>query len=221
MPEARPAGDASAGRAPRVTPALNNDVSPAGPPAGGSPERTLDLLRRAQVGDRHALEQLLARTMPRLSRWARGRLPRRARGLEDTDDLVQEAVVHALAHLGSFEPQHEGALQAYLRQAVVNRVRNNLRGAARRPPGSSLPEDPRENGPSPFDEVVGAETMTRYEAGLARLSASDRELIVLRVELRHDYATIAALTGRAAAESARVAVGRALARLAREMGDGR
>jgi len=49
------------------------------------------------------------------------------------------------------------------------------------------------------------------------LSASDREAIVLRIELCHDYDQIAMQLGKTTAASARVAVSRALARLAREM----
>ncbi len=189
-----------------------------GGPARGAPESSIALLRRAQAGDAGALDLLLARYLPRLARWARGRLPRRARALEDTGDLVQEVVLHALKHLGDFEPRHDGALQAYLRQAIVHRIRNNLRGAARKPPGASLPEERRDEAPSPFDEAVGAEALARYEAALERLRDEDRALIVLRVELRYDYAQIADATGRATVDAARVAVGRALVRLAREMG---
>ncbi len=197
---------------------MSDDATARDGQAAGAPEKSIDLLRRAQAGDARALDRLLARYLPRLTRWARGRLPRRARSLEDTGDLVQEAVLHALERLEHFEPRHDGALQAYLRQAIVHRIQNNLRGAARKPPGASLPEEWRDAAPSPFDEAVGAEALARYEAALGRLRDEDRALIVLRVELRYDYAQIADATGKATVDAARVAVGRALVRLAREMG---
>ena len=53
-------------------------------------ETTLTLIRRAQRGDREALEMVAARLVPRLRRWATGRLPRWARDLADTQDVVQE-----------------------------------------------------------------------------------------------------------------------------------
>ena len=36
--------------------------------------------------------------------------------------------------------------------------------------------------PSPLEETIGSEALERYESALARLSPSDRELIVARVE---------------------------------------
>ena len=56
-------------------------------------ESSLALLERARAGDRQALETLTARYLPRLRRWASGRLPRWARDLADTEDLVQETVL--------------------------------------------------------------------------------------------------------------------------------
>ena len=94
---------------------------------------TLDLLQRARAGDQDALNALFGRYLPPLRRWARGRLPRWTRDLRDTDDLVQETLVQTLGRLDAFEPRHEGALQAYLRQAVVNRVRDEVRRVGRRP----------------------------------------------------------------------------------------
>ncbi len=51
----------------------------------------------------------------------------------DTDDLVQDTVFQTLKRLQSFEVRHEGALQGYLRTAVVNRIRDEVRRATRHP----------------------------------------------------------------------------------------
>lgn len=56
-------------------------------------ESTLSLLARARAGDQVALNDLFARFSPALRRWASGRLPRSARDLADTGDLVQEALL--------------------------------------------------------------------------------------------------------------------------------
>ena len=95
---------------------------------------TTDLLRRAREGDAQALDDLIRRHQGPLRRWARGRLPRWTRDLRDTEDLVQETLAQTLRHIKDFEPRHEGALQAYLRQALINRVAR--RGAA----GHALPD---------------------------------------------------------------------------------
>src|SRR6185436_18319376 len=90
-------------------------------------DSTFELVERAKSGDDDALNQLFARYLPPLRRWASGRLPQWTRDLMDTDDLVQETVVRAVKRIDRFESRHEGALQAYLRQAVVNRIRDEVR----------------------------------------------------------------------------------------------
>ena len=92
---------------------------------GTDPESSIELLERARAGDSDALDRLLGRYLPRLRRWASGRLPRGARDLSDTDDLVQDTVFRTLRHIDGFHPQREGALQAYLRQAIMNRIRES------------------------------------------------------------------------------------------------
>jgi RNA polymerase sigma-70 factor (ECF subfamily) len=181
------------------------------------PESTLDLLARMRGGDRQALEQIFERCLPPLRRWARGRLPRYARDLLETEDLVQETVLHALRHLDGFEPRHQGALQAYLRQAVANRIRDELRRHARRPAPTALDEERPDPGASPLEEAIGHEALDRYEAALQRLRDADREAIVARIELQGSYQELAAALGKPSPDAARVAVTRALARLVEEM----
>src|SRR4029450_7466207 len=95
-----------------------------GPPrsdsnASPSLDSTFELIRRLRDGDRDALERLVARHLRPLQRWVRGRLPRWARDLSDTDDLVQDTLLRTFSKLEVFEPRRVGALQAYLRQAVL------------------------------------------------------------------------------------------------------
>jgi DNA-directed RNA polymerase specialized sigma24 family protein len=77
-----------------------------------TPEATVDLLEQVKHGDDAALDKLLERCIPPLRRWARGRLPQSARGMQDTADLVQDAVFSAMRRLEAFEARHQGALQA-------------------------------------------------------------------------------------------------------------
>jgi RNA polymerase sigma-70 factor (ECF subfamily) len=192
------------------------------PGPGATAEPTLDLVRRARSGDRGALDALCARYLPRLRRWAAGRLPRGARDRMDTDDLVQETLLRTIERLPAFDPRGPGAWQAYVRQALVNRLRDEARRAARRPPGGeTTPEEPVDPGPSPLEEALGREALARYEAALAALSDEDREAVVARVELDGSYAEIAEVLGKPSADAARMAVARALLRLARVMADER
>ena len=183
------------------------------PSAPNALESTVDLLTLVRQGDRDALDRLFARCLPALRRWARGRLPAAARGLLDTQDLVQETILSSLRHLDHFESRHEGALQAYLRQAVLNRIRDEARRFGRRPPPAELTDSEPSKAASPLDIAIGREGVERYEAALQRLRPADREAIIGRLEMQHDYQELATILGKPNANAARVAVTRALARL--------
>ena len=180
-------------------------------------DTTFDLVERAKAGDDEALNRLFARYLPSLRRWASGRLPRWSRDLMDTDDLVQETVVRAVKRLDQFESRHEGALQAYLRQAIVNRIRDEVRRAKRSPAPSGLDDNAADKGASPLEAAIGEEALERYEAALARLRPEEREAIVARVEMDGSYQDVAQALGKPSADAARMAVSRALLRLAQEM----
>lgn len=182
------------------------------------PETTIRLLERARAGDRRAVEVLFARCVPRLRRWAAGRLPRWARDQADTQDLVQEAVLQTFRRIEEFEPRREGALQAYLRQAVMNRIRDELRRIGRRGgEAEELDSELTGGGPSPLESAIGQETIERYERALASLRPEDREAIIARVELGYEHDELAAALGKPSSDAARKAAQRALVRLASEM----
>jgi RNA polymerase sigma-70 factor (ECF subfamily) len=165
-----------------------------------------------------ALDQLLQRYLPRLRRWARGRLPAPARNLLDTDDVVQETMINTVRNLERVDLHDDGALQAYLRQALTNKLTDAYRRFQHRANDTAVKSDLPGNQPSPLEQAIGEDALRRYEDGLARLTASDRELVILRIELCYEYDEIAQMAGKNSAASARVAVSRALARLSKEMG---
>lgn len=181
-------------------------------------DSTLSLLTRARAGDEGAMNDLFARYLPALQRWAHGRLPTKVRDLADTSDVVQEALAQTFKNIEGFEHRGEGAFHAYLRQAVMNRIRDELRRAERRPAFVELEESRPDDGVSPLEAAIGAEVVEQYEAALQRLTEEERELIVARIELGLTYAELASVLGRPSSDAARMAVGRALVRLAEEMG---
>jgi len=187
---------------------------------GALADSTLSLLERARAGDRPAIDALFARCVPPLLRWSRGRLPMWARDLADTQDVVQEAVLQTFKHLETFEVRGEGALQAYLRQAVLNRIRDHIRRVSRRPVATEIDSHHEDQSPSPLEHAIGGEAVERYEAALARLTDTDRELIIATVELSYTPEQVAEATGRASPNAARRAAKRALVKLAEEMARG-
>jgi len=184
-------------------------------------EETVDLLNKIKQGDEAARERLMERCVPALRRWARGRLPSSARGMLETADIVQDAVMAAMRRVDVFEARHQGALQAYLRQAVLNRIRDLARRHRRLPDQTDLPEDLADEHTSPLDRAIGSENMARYETALQRLAPADREAIIGRLELQHSYEVLAIALDKPSAPAARMAVTRAMKRLADEMRHGR
>jgi RNA polymerase sigma-70 factor (ECF subfamily) len=179
---------------------------------------TIELLDRFKQGDEEAVGLLVERSLPPLRRWARGRLPDWARSVAETQDLVQDAVIRAIPHLKHFEARHPGALQAYLRQAIANHIRDEIRKVHARPPiGGNIPENKIDPGPSPLERAIGRERLDRYDAALAKLRPAEREAIVARLELQQSYEEVALALGKPSADAARMLVARAVKNLIKAM----
>jgi RNA polymerase sigma-70 factor (ECF subfamily) len=190
------------------------------PPGPTDALPSLVLLTRMQQGDAAARDELVRRYWPRLQRWARGRLPDGARDLHDTADLVQETMLAALRRLDAFEAEHAGSLQAYLRTAILNRIRTLATRAGARGERIAIDSGILDRTPSPLEQAIGREALARYERALHRLHPDDRHAIQLKVELDLPYPEIARELGKPTLTATRMAVSRALARLAEEMRDG-
>jgi RNA polymerase sigma factor (sigma-70 family) len=177
------------------------------------------LVERAQAGDTRALSALFKRQGDQLRRWARGRLPQWARSLYDTADLVQETLLHTFRRIDRFENRGRGALQSYLRQAVMNRIRDEVRKVKRRPL-DSLDADAFElpaHDPRPDQLTLDAEEERKYKAALALLTEDERMLVVGRIELDYNYDQLALVANRATSGAARMAARRAILKLAEKM----
>ena len=181
---------------------------------------TVELLARARGGDQSALNRVFEREIPRLTRWARGRLPQWARNGFDTDDLVQDTVVQTLKRIDVFEHRADAALQAYLRRAIMNRIRNEIRREHRHPGPRSLDGDAKAGDLSPLEALIGKETVDTYDEAMEQLKPEEREAIIGRVELNLSYAELAEALERPSPDAARMAVGRALLKLAKLMEPG-
>jgi RNA polymerase sigma-70 factor, ECF subfamily len=205
-------------RCPPIRP-VGDDVS-FQPDADGIPnssENTASLLVRVRGGDEAARERLFARYLPVLRRWAHHRLPRSARDLRDTDDLVQDTLLGALRRLDRFEHRGEGAFLAYLRQILLNAIRDGVRRAAVRPQHTTLDEAVPDPAPSALEQAIGREVVARFETALAKLEPEQREAIILRMEFRFSHQQIADALGKTSANTARMTVTRAMVALSKAM----
>jgi len=199
--------------------AYNNDVrGPSGHEP--SPSATAVLLTRARTGDIDAREELFQRFVPILRRWAHCRLPAGARDLNETMDLVQMTLLRALNRLDHFDAHREGAFLAYLRQILLNVVRNEVRRSSRRGLQSTLDETLISPHASVMERMIGVDQLERYQRGLDCLAPEQREVVLLRLEFGYTYQQIAEAVGKPSADAARMTVVRALAVLA-EIIDGR
>ncbi len=137
----------------------------------------------------------------------------------DTDDLIQETLLRTIRQVDNMHSRREGAFQVYVRQVLLNRIRDEARRPKRVLP---LPEDgpePVDPSASPLETLIGKGTLERYEKALERLSDGEREAVVARIEFGGTYRELAEVLGKPSADAARMAVARAMIRLAEEMGD--
>lgn len=181
-------------------------------------DTSFGLVKLAQAGDTGACDRLVLRYLARLRIWATHRLPRWARENNDTEDMVQETLANAFRNLQQVRMRHPASLRAYMRRALDNRINDEIRRARRRPAAVELPEAIPADAPTELQRAISRQDLARCRTALARLSQDDRRIIGIR--LSHGDITfkqLAALTGKSSEDAARVALARAIKRLAAEM----
>src|SRR5438445_7579661 len=122
-------------------------------------DSSIDFLAKARSGDSEALNRLLERYLPRFQRWARRRMPAGIRSMSDTGDIVQESIINALRNVNAFELRTEGALQAYLRRSVNNRIIDQFRPHGRHPRREKIPDEVIAADTSPLEAAIGVEAL--------------------------------------------------------------
>lgn len=162
--------------------------------------RTAELVARSQSGDAAAFAELMERFGPRLSAFLHARLPPAGRALTDTSDALQEIRLKVWQALPKFEPRGIGSFWWFLRQVARNRVTDEWRTAA-----------------TPQGAAISAEEQELFEEALASVPDPARRAVVLRLELGLDYGGIARDIGYPSPDAARVAIRRALVKVATEI----
>ena len=100
---------------------------------------------------------------------------------------------------------------------LLNRLRDELRRTHRTPQIDELTGEEPAGTASQLEAVIDREETKRYDDAMSRLRESDREAIAARVEMNYSYEQVALAIGKASPDAARMAVKRALIRLAEEM----
>jgi len=180
---------------------------------------TETLVLDAVSGSSRAREALYTRFLPVLQQWARGRIPLRARELLDTDDLVQEAAIGSLRNLASLRRHGGNGFLGYLKAAVSNRIRDEIRKVGRHPDVVEVQFDLPDKRPDPLHQLMTGQDLARYEDALGRLDPSARELVIARLEFHMSYNEIAIHSGKSSPDAARMATRRAVRRLAELLAD--
>lgn len=186
-------------------------------------ENTGSLIARAQAGDEAARAEVLQRYREPLARFLHGRLSHEARAMQDTDDLVQEALKAAHQKFERFEYRGMGSFWAYLRRIGINLVLQAHRQPG--PPHVGQGDTAFLNGKadssneSPSEAMLREERKSRIEEVLESMPEQVRNAFLLRIEVGLSYELIARECGYPSPGAARMAIVRATASLATELAD--
>ncbi len=142
------------------------------------------LVQRCRSQDREAQHEVYRRTSQRIYRL----LLRMTGDADAAFDLAQETYVRAFTRIGQFDGK--SALATWLYRIAVNEALQHLRRAGRA--ASRLTDDPARREAASPDTVA---TRLDVQAALARLTAIDRAMLLLRYQDGLDYAAIAEAVG--------------------------
>ena len=189
-------------------------------------QATVELVRRAQLGEAEAREELFARYAERVLPIARVRLGARLRGALESTDILQEALLEALRGLERFEMTDESSLIRWLATLVDHRItaRASYLGAAKRAnasvsldgethSGKRLAHEPPATTPSPSAELEARERDGAVQQALAELPELYREIVLLRDYAGASWEEVARELAAPSAAAARMLHARALVKL--------
>lgn len=158
---------------------------------------TCELVRKAQDGDRAAVQDLFAQHRDRLKRMVLFRMDRRLASRLDASDVVQDALAEAHRRLAEYLKKPSMAFYPWLRQLAWERlvqlhrqhvqaqsrsVTREQRGLLGLPDESAMELASRlvANTTSASGRAVKEELRQRVRAALERLSDHEREVLTLR-----------------------------------------
>ena len=149
-------------------------------------QETVVLMERARAGSAAALDEVYMRCAGKLLPLIRLRMGPSLRAELESRDVLQAVLLKSFQRIGQFDGSETGSLMAWMARIAENEIRDRAdyqgrqrRDAARRVPleeAAELPQPVR----SALTQAILNEEGRRVERGLEALTASQREIIVLR-----------------------------------------
>lgn len=165
-------------------------------PEGFATEDTAALVKRAQEGDVHALNDLFARHHSLMVEIARRRLGPRLRLKEDPDDLAQTTFREATRDFKRYEYRGEQSLVKWLIQILQNKIRDKAEYYSASKRDSSLetaleaPIDPNRDFTPQVEPSADALSVTRHVQLDERFELLRKALEQLNPEYRQAIALV-------------------------------
>jgi RNA polymerase sigma-70 factor (ECF subfamily) len=192
---------------------------------------TRALLEGVGRGDARALESLLERYRPELRDFVEYHFDPRLRARVDPSDVVQETQIELVRRMDDFLASRPMPFRLWLRRKAMERLLNLRRDHLTRARRSVAREEALPDrsslllarpllapGPSPSQHLQARELAGRVSRAVARLSDTDREVLLLRHTEDLSFEEIGCLLDIEPA-AARKRFGRALIRLQKVLGE--
>ncbi len=191
---------------------------------------SLILVRKAQDGDREALNRLFERYYDRIYRIVRIRMGAKLRTVLDSYDIVQETCAVAVRKIGDFQPRDHASLIQWLARIAENQIHDatDKMNAIRRDKSKEVALDAvtardgesypglqlSTGGPGPSTIIANSELKEIYDSCVEALPQEYRELILLREYAGASWEDITEKVGRPNVHAAQEAYRRAQIKLA-------
>lgn len=192
----------------------------------GTLHQTVSLVRKAQGGDRQAMEDLFARYLPRVRQIVALRLGMAPSAFGQHEDLVQDSLLKTFQNLDKYEPRSDATFRNWIAHCVTNSIRDHFRrsqadkrgGGKVRSFGSFESEDLsvivfEGKSPTPSAIVGQREILANIEKTLLEMKEHWREVILMRLFCEMSYDEIGEELGIREEATVRKLFSRALADL--------
>lgn len=185
-----------------------------------------ELVRRAQAGDRTAVDALLSHHLPGLEAYVRLRIGRAFGAREGVSDVVQSTCRDLVERLDHFKHGGDQAFRHWLYATAARKIADRFayHGAERRDAKAEVASDAASGVmgaafgglASPSQAAIGAEFLERLQHAFTKLSEDEREAVLLARVAGLSRADLAKSMGRSE-NGVRNLLHRALAKLAEEL----